>query len=58
MEHNRLLYHYLHFEVKKVFTTSLIPNVFWTPFETSDLILSINPKVLRYFEFAKFIKEN
>lgn len=41
-----------------MFTTSLIPDVFWTPFETSDLILSINPKILRYFEFAKFYKEN
>ena len=27
MEYNRLLYHYLYFEVKKVFTTRLIPIV-------------------------------
>ena len=54
MEKNRLLYHYLHFEVRKVFTTSMIPNVFWTPFETLDLILTLNAKTGDNFNFLKY----
>jgi hypothetical protein len=57
MVNDYLEHHYLHYEVRKIFVTTMVPNLFYTPFEDMDLILSVQAKAATNFTVEQYVKD-